>query len=396
LANNLTQIMGKILAASALHLRKQCVMPKLVNSDLQAVAAQKGATIDVEIPEKAVVKPVVPGPVHTQPDDSEPFTVPVTLDYWEYADWFLTDRDLTEIDTKPFFLPQKVKSKVIALADRVNETIFAEYKRVYGFTGVPGQSPFKKTGTGTPNEDGDYYVIEARRILTEQLAPKEDRSLVLDGIAEAGALGLQTFKDADRRGDGGKTKASGEIGHAYGMDFWNDNSVPTHTAGTLSNGTDHKALLNGAKAAGSKTMNIDSTTLTGTVVTGDIFRVAGDSQTYVVTSGPHTAASNAINNISFEPAVQAPGGWADNAVITFEDTHTVNLAFNKYAFAFVNRRLEDLPFKGGTEVMTVRDDESGLTLRLTIARGQFQTMWYLDFLWGVRIVQPELACRIAG
>lgn len=388
--------MGKILAAAALHLRKQCVMPRLVNSDLKPEAAQRGDTINVEIPERGSVQAVVPGPVPVQPADSSPTTVPVKLDYWEYASWFLTDRDVGDIMAKEWFLPQKTLSQIIALADRVNSTIFAEYKRIYGFSGIAGQQPFKKTTAGGANDDGDAYVIDLRRVLTQQLAPKEDRSLVLDGIADAGALGLDVFKSANKRGDGGATKHTGEIGHAYGFDFWNDNSVPTHTAGTLTNGSAHQGLINGAVAAGAKTMNIDSTSLSGTVVTGDIFTVAGDSQTYVVTSGPHTAASNAIAGISFEPAVQAPGGWADNAAVVFKDTHTVNLGFNKHAFAFVNRPLADLPFTGGQQVMTTTDPLSGLTFRLTVARGQFQTMWYLDFLWGVRLVQPELAARLAG
>lgn len=78
-------------------------------------------------------------------------------------------------------------------------------------------------------------------------------------------------------------------------------------------------LVNGALTAGAATMNIDATTLIGSVAVGDTFTLAGESgsPTHTVTNGPfYLASSNAITGITFTPAI-ASGGVVDNAAVTF-------------------------------------------------------------------------------
>lgn len=395
MANSLTPLMMKILVNASMHLRRTCIMPRLVNTNLQAAAAQKGSTIDVTIHD-ATTPPsdVVPSVTAPQPANKAATTVPVTLDNWKYKDFYLTDKEMEEIDAKQFWLPDQATNAIISLSNAINDSILSEYKRIYSMVGLPGVNPFTKDATLNP--DGDQYVIDARQRLTEMMVPKESRSLVLDLISEGKALSLQTIKDAEKRGDGGNTKTTGEILNLFGFNWFAEQSIPRHVAGTLSNGTNHSALINGAVALGATVVNIDSTTLTGTVVTGDIFTVAGDTQQYVVTSGPHTAAGNAIAGIQFSPPIKAAAGWADNAVITFANSHTVNLAFHKNCFAFANRVFTDIPFEGGQQIKTMTDPVSGLTFRLTVCRQFMQTAWYFDILWGTRIVQPELGTRVAG
>lgn len=400
--NSLTPLMYKILVNAAMHLRKTTVMPRLVNNDIQAATAQKGNTIDVMVHDAAAVaKDVVPSVTAPQPPDKTAKTVPVTLDNWKYQDFYMSDKDMAEIDAKKFFLPDQAINAVISLAEAINTSILGEYKRIPTLVGVPGVNPFTKDAT--LNVDGDQYVIDARQQLTTQMVPKNNRALVMDLVSEGKALSLQTIKDANTRGDQGRTKTTGEIINLYGFDWYADQTIPRHVTGTLSNGSTHTALINGALALGATIMSIDSTTLTGTIVTGDIFTVAGDTQQYVVTSGPHTASGNAVAGITFSPAIKATAGWADNAVVTFVGSHTVNLAFHKNAFAFANRILSDSTFgglfKGGQLMETYTDDGeggSGLTFRLTVMRGFMQTQWYFDILWGTRLVQPELATRMAG
>jgi hypothetical protein len=75
------------------------------------------------------------------------------------------------------------------------------------------------------------------------------------------------------------------------------------------------ALLNGAKAQGQLTANIDGAPLTGVILKGDKFTVAGDAQIYTIGVDVLITANAAA--IAFTPAVVPGGGWADNAVITF-------------------------------------------------------------------------------
>ena len=60
MANTVTNIMPKILARGLLALREQAIMPRVVNGDYAAQAAQKGDTIDVPIPSALSVSSVTP------------------------------------------------------------------------------------------------------------------------------------------------------------------------------------------------------------------------------------------------------------------------------------------------------------------------------------------------
>jgi len=78
--------------------------------------------------------------------------------------------------------------------------------------------------------------------------------------------------------------------------------------------------LDGAVAQGASTATIDGggAALTGVILEGDEFTVAGDSNTYTITADVVIGASVAnAADISFTPTVQVAGGWDDNAAVTF-------------------------------------------------------------------------------
>ena len=74
-------------------------------------------------------------------------------------------------------------------------------------------------------------------------------------------------------------------------------------------------LVNGARAQGVGTANIDGGSLTGVILKGDTFTVAGDAQVYTISADVLIAANAAA--IAFTPNVVPGAGWADNAAITF-------------------------------------------------------------------------------
>ena len=78
-------------------------------------------------------------------------------------------------------------------------------------------------------------------------------------------------------------------------------------------------LVNGALSQGATTMDIDAASLTGVVIVGDKFTLAGESgsPTHTVTGGPFRVASgNAISSITFSTAI-ASGGVSDGAAVSF-------------------------------------------------------------------------------
>ncbi|MGA9771643.1 MAG: P22 phage major capsid protein family protein [Blastocatellia bacterium] len=376
--NTLTEIMPKILARGLMHLRKRVVMPRLVNNSYSTAAAEKGDVINVPIPVSRTAKVVTPGPTPPVTSDSAPGKVAITLDQWYHEDFRLTDAELMKIDKDKDFMPMEMEGSVEALATNVNQYLFSKYKKIYGYVGTAGTTPFATDITAATG---------LHKVLNRQKCGKELRRAVLDFDAEANALALAPFRDVSQSTDPNLI-IEGTIGRKLGFDWTSDDDVPTHTkvaAGTI--------LVDQANVAvGDKTVHFDG--VTTLPAAGDVFTVAGDSQTYVIIST--SVLSTADADFTFEPAAQV--AWADNAAVTFKATHVVNLGFHRDAFAFATRPLTSstVDLQLGNQIMSMQDPKSGLVLRLEVSRQHKQTVWDLDILYGAELVRPELAARLAG
>lgn len=376
MTNDISAAMPKILARGLLALREQAVMPRLVNGDYSADAAAKGDTVDIILPSDMTAEDVTPGVLPEVPEDTALEKVQIALDNWKKASFYLTDKEMMEVDMRDNFLPVQASAAIRALANAVNKSLHAEYVGIYGLVGTAGTTPFAADAT---------EATAARRLLLEQKAPKENRFGVLDFEAEAQALNLAAFADVDRAGGDG-VKIEGEIGRKYGIHWHSDDHVPAHVTGA--EGT---PLVKGANQTG-RSLVLDA--LTTAPAIGDIFALAADDQQYVVNSTTELSGSEVTLTIS--PALQQTP--ADNAVASFVDDHVVNLVFNRDAFAFANRPLaqssQELGL--GNQILSMTDPVTGLSLRLEVSRQYKQVVWEFDILWGVALVRPALAVRLAG
>lgn len=383
MANTLDAIMPKILARGLLALREQAVMPRLVNGDYSTEAAEKGDTIDVPIPTAQVASTVTPSNTPPAPANKTPGKVQVSLNQWYKTNFHLSDKDMVEIDRNAHFMPMQVSEAVRALANVVNENIFSNYTNIYGFAGTAGTTPFASTVSDATN---------ARKVLNNQRAPRSMRRGVLDFDAEANALALAPFADAEKTMSN-MVKIEGEIGRKYGIDWVADDAVPTHTAGSLQA---YGGLVGSTAAAGASTISIKSASTTGHLVAGDIFTIAGQSQTYAVVSAVSAIASGTPKLVNIKPGLTATA--TANAAVTIKATHVVNLAFHRDAFAFANRPLvastSDMAL--GSRIMSMTDPQTGITMRLEVSRQYKQVVWEFDILWGSKLVREQLATRIAG
>lgn len=384
MAQDLSNIMPKILARGLLALREAARMPRLVNGDYSSEAAEKGDTIDVPIPSGLTASDVTPSPNYASATNVTPAKVQIQLNNWKSVNFYLTDKDMVEIDRNRDFLPMQMSEAVRALANVVNESIHGRYLGVYGYTGTAGTTPFASTVVAATN---------SRKVLHQQRSPRDNRRGVLDYDAEANALALAPFSDADKIGTN-QVRIEGEVGRKYGIDWYADDAVVTHTAGTV------QALV---PAVGSTTAVGVSTLLvalvsvgTGVAQIGDIFTIAGDTQTYVVGATVSAIASATPQNLSIDPPLQVVA--SSGSLITFKATHAVNLVFHRDAFAFANRPLaaSSADLQLGSRIMTMTDPQTGITLRLEVSRRNKLTVWELDLLWGDGLVRPQLATRLAG
>ena len=379
MANTITNILPKILARGLLALREQAVMPRLVNLDYSNESAQKGDTIDVPIPSSLTVSDTVPSNVLEAPADSAPTKVQISLNNWKKVNFHLTDKQLVDIDKNEHFIPMQMSEAVRALSNQINLTVLQEFKGVYGFVGTAGTTPFGSNVTDATN---------ARKVLNQQLCPRDNRRMVLDFDAEANALALAEFQRVNESGDIG-VKREGEIGRKFGFDIFTDDQIVTHTAG--GSGT---PLVNGALAVGDTSVAIDGMSGTSGFVVGDVVTFAGHTQTYAITVAP--TASSGAQTVTVIPAIKEI--VADNASVTKKASHTVNLAFHRDAFALAMRPLtsETAGDAYGNNIVSMTDPVTGLSMRLEVYRQYKQVVYELDALWGVKLIRPEYAVRIAG
>ena len=383
MANSLINVIPQLLAQGLLALREQAIMPRLVNRGYEPTPGEKGSSVDVPIPSAVTANDVAASRTSQNVTDLSPAKVNIPLNQWKEAAFVLTDKETGEVQEGT--LPMQASEAIKSLANVVDGYILGKYVGVYGWTGAGGTTPFATDITA---------YTAARKILADQLAPMSDRRMLLDPSAEANAINIRALQDASYGGGAGVI-LEGQIGRKLGADWWMDQNIPTHTAGTIVNGAAAKAaLVNGALAAGDATMNIDETTLTGTLVTGDAFKFTGTTQSYVVTNTTTlTASSNSIIGVTFAPALAAI--VANNVVVTFQDDSTTNMLFHRDAFALATRPLSE-GLTGSGLIRAQTDPVSGLSLRLEVKREHKQDRFSYDILYGAALVRAELAARVLG
>lgn len=306
-------------------------------------------------------------------------SVQISLDQWKEVTFGVTDKE--KAYTGPQLIDRHIQPAAYAIAYAINASLFGLYADV----------PWYHDIAGTPTVDD---VIQPSKILFDRGVPRDPNNLffAVGGSFAASLKGLAAFSQYQGSAAGGvATQISGEIGTRYGMRFLEMQGVPSHTKGTASTGT---LAVNGATAAGATTIALDAGSVNGTLVAGDTFVIAGQTQRYAVTATA-TASGNAFASVSFTPPLVAAA--ADNAVVTVSlDDHTANLAFHRNAFALAMAPLDDtVP---GGEAFTAIDPNSGLAIRASIQWNisTKKTLVSLDALWGVKTLDPNMAVRARG
>ncbi len=275
------------------------------------------------------------------------------------------------------FSAQLLQPAMQSFAQKIDLYLLGLYKDI----------PYTSGTAGTPPADISD-ITDARQILSDNLVPLQNRRLVIDPTAENGFLQIPTFHEAGKVGDSGTALREASLGRKFGFDIYTDQNVLTHTAGTLSAGSGKPKAA--AASKGDTTLTISATSLTGTLVLGDILTVGGNS--YVVTESAN-AASNAVT-AKIAPAVIAD--IAANAEVTVTASHTANLAFHRNAFALVTRPLALPKGLGNDQKALVSYDGFGLRVIYDYNSQYKKDVISIDMLCGVKTLNPLLAVRMMG
>ena len=387
MSNTLTEVIPKLLAQGLMALRENAITPQLVNRAYEAMAGNKGSTIDVPIPSAVVVKNVTPAVTPATTGDTVPTSVSLTMDQWKEAPFHLTDKDMLEAMSG--IIPMQASEAIKALGNTVDSAILSLYKDIYGFAGTAGTTPFASS-TGSAGQ--------VRKVLTNQLAPLTDRRLVMNPDAEANALNLRAFQDVNFAVTSADI-ADGKMPRKLGFNFYMDQNVPDHTVGSLG-GTPATSPtdVGVAGAVGDTTITLEvGGTNAMALLKGDILVFGGHSQTYVVGANKAGTAGSDIA-VSIYPALQAI--VSDNATVTIKGTaasaYPQNMGFHRDAFAFASRPLSDNTQGLGNIIASAVDPISALTLRLEVSREHKRTRFSYDILYGYQTIRRQLASRLWG
>ncbi|WP_211440930.1 P22 phage major capsid protein family protein [Collimonas humicola] len=374
--NNISSVSTPLLAQGLMALRGMNVMPRLVNSDYQGAAEEKNSVINVPIPSAIQAQAVVPGATPPATADIGPTSVPIALNQWFEAPFYLNDQDVMQ--SMNGVIPMQASEAIKAIANNVNAYIMGLGTSFYSMAGTPGTTPFASDTTAAAG---------ARKLLNKQLAPTGDRRIVLDMDAEGNAIVLPMFSQAQMAGNT-QTLVEGVIGRKVGFDWYADQQVPTFISTPLSAGA---ATAAAPTPVGATSVSIAKATNASPLVQGDIISFAGSNQTYVVTSPVTLAVGN--TNVGIYPPLKT--ALTGTETMSLKGSHVMNLAFHRDAIAFATRPLKEVTHPAVISSAQV-DPVSGLGLRLQITREYQRTRFAFDILYGGACVRPELGTRIAG
>ena len=379
--NSLQSVVPRLLAQGLMALREMCVTPRVVNRGYERMAGQMGTKVDVPIPSAIAAVDVVPANVPPTTADISPTHASIELDQWKEAAFYLTDKEILEVMSGT--IPMQASEAVRAMANEIDTQVLGNYVDLYGYAGTAGTTPFS-----TNAFKDTTHATEIRKVLNKQLAPPDNRCVILDPDAEAAALNIRAFQDMSYRGDAGGIM-KGDIGEKFGMQWKMSQNVLRHET-VADSGTKYQMNGTTVNVAGATTIGVD--TGGNAIVRGDLFTIGTDTdQAYTVTNSPGANATS----ISISPGLVK--AYADDVALTFKGAHTVNLALHRDCIALAMRPLERVPNElGGGFSMSAVDNVSGLVLRLEVTREHKRTRWAFDALWGSAVIRPELGARLLG
>lgn len=378
MSNTLTDLVPKILTEAAIIYRNNSITANLINRGYDAEFRKKGDTINVPSFSSPTVQDITAGRGNENtPSDIVAANVAIQLVSWKEVKIQFTDLELKKIEEgRP---SEALEKAVIAMADYVDAFILSDMAvKGYSTAGTVG-SAFSDPAT----------LVDARTKMGLKNVPMRNRNASINPTVAGAFIKDTNLSESDKFG-GSEVLRDAIVGRLYGYDIAETNGLTDFVGGTLSDGTSKDALVAATCAIGATSITFDETSLTGTLVEGDVFTKAGDTQEYVVTTGG-TASGNAIT-VSFEPANLVAA--ADGDAVTFVDDYTAaGLAFQEDAYIFGSAPVQ-IDFSGGNIVESFTDPVSGITFTYEVERVNKNTEHSLSILFGGEALKREGIVRL--
>jgi len=390
-------ITPSIIAKEAIRLfENMCRMAKLVNTGYSEEFHKVGDTITIRLP---VIGQTVDGPDITgQIKDIEEKSTTFKLNYHKTAPIEVSVTDLTlKIEQ---FSERYLRPHMIKLVDDVDMALTGLYPDVYNAVGTAGVTPSKFAHLGASG-----------KLLDKLAVPKDERRLVLD--PDANWAMADDLKGLYAEGIVRPAVERGYLGRVAGHELYESQNIRNHTKG-VATGT---PLVNGASQTGASLItNGWTNSTTGILKKGDVFTITGvnsvnkinkqntgELQQFVATADVDSGASTGPATIPISPEIILTGAYqnvtalpAHQAPLTVTGSHAANLAFHKYAFGLATAPIELPPYLPAAQKARVTHNNITMTVI-----GDFQVLAYstivrIDILFGTKVLDAGLACRLLG
>jgi len=337
----------------------------------------------------------------------------IVINARKHVAWAVTSQQMTlDIDK---FSKRFIQPAMQALANHIDSTLLGLYTDVPNQVGTPGTTP-----------NNVYTFLQAQARLTEEACPDDNRHCVIDPQCQAKIA--DTYKALFHQAIVGSAVRKGSLGNMLGgFNMYTSNNVSTHTNGTAMSGL--TIQCDGSSSEGDTTLAIKSGGSSETFKHGDIFTIAavnavnpisgadtGSSRQFVVDAAASMDGSGEVAALTCTPGtaphqIYATGAGEKalpyqnvsavplaDAVITPVGTtgeqYKTNLAFHGDAFALCMVPLAmPLSVSWGAQ-----ESYKGFTIRVVRDYTISSDTEYIrfDILYGVKTINPFLACRIAG
>jgi len=268
-------------------LEENMVAANLVHRDFEDKIASFGDVVNTRRPGEFKKKRRSDGSTYVA-QAANATNVRVPLDQWFYNTFFIKDgeQSLSFQDLITTYLLPAMQ----VVARSVDCAVLGQIHRYI-------RTPSKRAGRlqNLSSADSHETVLDARKILNDDKAYPQGRSLILSSASETALLKNDLFIRADKRGDGGSALETARLGHILGFDTYLDvnvNSVAQSGTDVVTTGTVTNALAAGS--GGAQTVVIGSD-----VTVGEFFVVTGNDQpTYITAASGSPTTSVTLNEVN--------------------------------------------------------------------------------------------------
>jgi len=376
MANTLTALAPTLFSAAKEVAAEPFGVVSAINTTFDDKGVAKGDTVQVPVAPVRAASDFSPSNVASTGADATGTTVGVQITKSRKVDWHLSGEQLRSLDNGAD--SQEWARQLIMQGMR---TLRNEAEVDAALAVKLGASRAIGTAGTTPFASDVNLLVDARKILSDNGAPKADMQFVGDTSAEAAMLKLGILQNAYQAGSDAERR-SGNINRQFGFLPNASAGIATHTKGTGASYTTNTA----GYAVGATAITL--ITGTGTVLAGDVVTFAGDTNKYVVAS----ALAGGVVTLAAPGLRQAIPAAA--TAMTVGSNYVPNLAFERNAIVGTLRP-PLMPANPTIKQMLVSDNKGMTYLMLEIAQ-YGQITWELHLAWGFKTVNPEFSALVLG